>query len=177
MLKSSTAFKDSEVEFILLDLQDAFCHFGVHPAELKHCISPGLTNGTALLWVAMLFGFKGAPLIMGRLSAAIGRLLQSLFHPAEGQVQVYIDDVALMLRGSKELRDLQLAKVLYVLAAFGVQVAMEEGGTRLQGPMDRNDLRDTAAPGDHWDPKENARGSQGDAEQLGGERNDPYERG
>ena len=134
VLKSSTAFKDSEVEFILLDLQDAFCHFGVHPAELKHCISPGLTNGTALLWVAMLFGFKGAPLIMGRLSAAIGRLLQSLFHPAEGQVQVYIDDVALMLRGSKELRDLQLAKVLYVLAAFGVQVAMEKGerGCRVQ---------------------------------------------
>ena len=77
--------------------------------------------------MAMLFGFKGAPLIMGRLSAAIGRLVQSLFHPAEGQTQVYIDDVALMLRGSQEWREIQLSKVIYVLSSFGVQLSMEKG--------------------------------------------------
>ena len=49
-----------------MDLQDAFCHFGVHPDELKHCVSPGLENGTALLWVAMLFGFKAVPLVMDK---------------------------------------------------------------------------------------------------------------
>jgi hypothetical protein len=75
VLKGSRRYEIRQVEFILLDLQDAFCHFGVHPEELKHSINPGLENGTALLWVAMLFGFKAAPLIMGRLSAAIGRLL------------------------------------------------------------------------------------------------------
>ena len=61
ILKNSKAFKDTEVEFCLLDLQDAFCHFGVHPTELKHCVSPGLESGTGILWVAMLFGFKGGP--------------------------------------------------------------------------------------------------------------------
>ena len=87
----------------------------------------------------MFFGFKGAPLIMGRLSAAIGRLVQSLFHPAAGQCQVYIDDVALMIRGSKELRNLQLAKFLYVLAAFGVQISMNKGERGKQaGNMDRH---------------------------------------
>ena len=50
-----------------------------------------------------------------------------MFHPAETQTQVYIDDVALVLRGAKATRDLHLAKVLYVLAAFGVRVAMEKG--------------------------------------------------
>lgn len=64
---------------------------------------------------------------MGRLSAAIGRLTQSLFHPAGGQTQVYIDDVALAIRGCKELHNLQLAKVLYVLSAFGVQISMSKG--------------------------------------------------
>ena len=127
VLKGSKAFGAAEVEFFMLDLQDAFCHFGVRPEELKHCVSPGMENGTAILWVAMLFGFRGAPLIMGRLSAAIGRLIQSLFHAAEAQTQVYIDDIALMVRGSTEQRNLQLAKVLYVLAAFGVQVAMHKG--------------------------------------------------
>ena len=42
-------------------------------------------------------------------------------------MQVYIDDVALMLRGSKEWREIQLSKVIYVLSAFGVQLSMEEG--------------------------------------------------
>lgn len=127
VLKSSRAYSEAEREFVMLDLQDAFCHFGVRREELKHCISPGMENGTAILWVAMLFGFKGAPLIMGRLSAAIGRLVQSLFHPAAGQTQVYIDDIALMIRGTTEQRNLQLSKVLYVLAAFGVQIAMHKG--------------------------------------------------
>ena len=124
VLKGSRAYDGAEVEFFLLDLQDAFCHFGVHPEELKHCVSPGMEMGTAILWVAMPFGFKGAPLIMGRLS---GRLIQSLFHPAGGQTQVYTDDVALAIRGCKELRNLQLAKVLYVLSAFGVQISMGKG--------------------------------------------------
>ena len=87
-LKTSSRFASSEVEFVLIDLQDAFCHFGLHPTELKHAVSPALENGTGIVWCAMLFGFKGAPLIMGRLSAAIGRLLQSTFHPASGQVQI-----------------------------------------------------------------------------------------
>ena len=124
VLKGSRQFSESEVEFCLIDLQDAFCHFGEHPAELRHCVSPGVQSGTAIVWVAMLFGFKAAPLVMGRLSAAIGRLTQSL---SAGQTQVYIDDVALMLRGSKEFRNLQLSKVLYVLAAFGVQLSMRKG--------------------------------------------------
>lgn len=61
VLNGSRAYDGAEVEFFLLDLQDTFCHFGVHPEELKHCVSPGMEMGTAILWVAMLFGFKGAP--------------------------------------------------------------------------------------------------------------------
>ena len=90
-------------------------------------MSPGLEAGTGIVWVAMLFGFKAAPLVMGRLSAAIGRLLQSLFHPAEAQIQVYIDDVAVMVRGSPEERNIHLAKILHVLAAFGVQISLGKG--------------------------------------------------
>jgi hypothetical protein len=37
VLKSSTSYAEAEVEFIMLDLKDAFCHFGVHPEELQHC--------------------------------------------------------------------------------------------------------------------------------------------
>lgn len=61
--------KRTQMEWVLIDLRDAFCHFPVHPRELAHCVSPGLTEGSALVWVAMLFGFKAAPLVMGRPSA------------------------------------------------------------------------------------------------------------
>eukprot|EP00435_Cladocopium_sp_Y103_P022173 s2755_g5.t1 len=127
VLKGSRSFEEAAIEFMLIDLQDAFCHFGVHPKELRHCVSPGLHSGTGILWTAMLFGYKAAPLVMSRLSATVGRLVQSLFHPAAGQVQVYIDDVALIVRGTRHLRNMHLAKVLYVLAAFGVRVAMQKG--------------------------------------------------
>eukprot|EP00438_Fugacium_kawagutii_P030046 Skav201342 [mRNA] locus=scaffold1389:347636:350773:+ [translate_table: standard] len=119
--------EDREVEFFLLDLKDAFCHFGVNEAELCHCVSPGLENGTAIIWCAMLFGFKASPYIMGRLSAAIGRGVQALMHPAEGQCQVYVDDVALMIRGNVQHREAILAMVLYTLAAFGIQLSLDKG--------------------------------------------------
>ena len=86
-----------ETEFILVDLADAFCHFAVDGRELKHCVTPDETSEGCLVWVAMLFGFRGAPLVMGRLSSAIGRLLSSLMADFEGQMQIYVDDLVIAL--------------------------------------------------------------------------------
>ena len=118
---------EKDAEFMLLDLKDAFCHFGLHPKELCHAVSPGLDSGTGILWCAMLFGYTAAPLIMGRLSAAIARLVQSLVHPAEGQTQMYVDDLLLLLRGDKRHRETVLAMVIYTLVAFGVQLSLDKG--------------------------------------------------
>ena len=126
--------KTAETEIILIDLKDALCHFPINPLELKHCISPGVVQGTALIWIAMLFGFSGAPLIMERLSAAIGRVVASMFfHTAEAQVQVYVDDILVVLKGDKVARDNMISMILYTLRAFGVNLSLEKGerGTRL----------------------------------------------
>ena len=129
--KRGEPFEES-AEFMLLDLKDAFCHFGLHPKELCHAVSPGLESGTGILWCAMLFGYTAVPLIMGRLSAAISRLVQSLMHPGEGQTQMYVDDLLLLLRGSRAHRESILAMVIYTLVAFGVQLSLDKGerGTR-----------------------------------------------
>lgn len=87
-----------EKEFILVDLADAFCHFAVDGRELRHCVTPDETSSGCLVWVAMLFGFRGAPLMMGRLSSAIGRLLSSLMADFEGQMQIYVDDLVIALQ-------------------------------------------------------------------------------
>ena len=126
--------EEDDFEFACIDLSDAFCHFSVHKDELRHCVSPNENGDGALLWTAMLFGFKAAPLLMGRLSAALGRLLSSLARPSEAQLQVYIDDVIIGLTGDKDSREQLLACFLMTAAAFGVQINLKKGerGRRTQ---------------------------------------------
>ena len=64
-----------ETEIYLVDFADAFCHFAIHRQELRHCLSPGLRQGQWLRWVALLFGFRSAPLLMARLSSAAARFV------------------------------------------------------------------------------------------------------
>ena len=113
-------------QLIAFDLKDAFCHFGLCKEELKHSLAP-LDDENFVLFSAMLFGFRSAPLIMGRLSAAIGRLWQAMMEPYEAQLQVYIDDILMMARGTeKEIHSL-IAMGLYTLKAFGVNFALKKG--------------------------------------------------
>ena len=135
---------EKDAEFMLLDLKDAFCHFGLHPNELCHAVSPGLESGTGILWCAMLFGYTAAPLIMGRLSAAVARLVQSLLHPAEGQTQMYVDDLLILLRGKAGASRASASPG--DLHARGLRHTAEprQRGTRHQVPVDRHDVR---APG------------------------------
>ena len=121
-------------EFYLIDLSDAFCHFAVRREELRHCVTPDEWDREALLWTSMLFGYRAAPLLMGRLSAALGRLLQSLCDPQLAQIQVYIDDVIVASLGCRAWREVHLASLLYTAAAFGIQISLKKGerGRRVQ---------------------------------------------
>lgn len=134
-----------ETEIFLIDLKDAFCHFAIHKDELRHCVSPGVIRpGEALVWVAMLFGFKAAPLLMARLSAAVGRLLQSMMQPHECMTQIYVDDVLLLATGTREHRERLLSLVLYTLGAMGMMLSLDKGerGTRLTWIGATIELRD-----------------------------------
>lgn len=114
-----------------VDLEDAFCHWAVCKEELCNTIAPHVDPNRLVVFVALLFGYKSAPLLMGRLSAAIGRLLQALVKPFEMQVQVYIDDILGILAGPRAQRSKLLSMVLYTLGAFGVRVSLKKGE---QGP-------------------------------------------
>ena len=111
--------EEDDFEIYLIDLEDAFCHFPVRKEELRHCVTPDEHDQDALVWTAMLFGYKAAPLIMGRLSSALGRLLQSIMDPSSVQLQVYVDDVLMAAIGPRPQRETKLAAALYTAAAFG----------------------------------------------------------
>ncbi len=115
-----------EAELVSFDLQDAFCHFGISQGELRNSLAP-LDESNFLLFRAMLFGFRCAPLIMGRLSAAIGRLIAALCEPECGQVQIYIDDILMIARGHSDERASMISMVLYTLKAMGVQISLRKG--------------------------------------------------
>ncbi|CAL1167184.1 unnamed protein product [Cladocopium goreaui] len=119
--------EDRSAEFVMFDLQDAFCHFPVCREELSNCLAPGNRENQAILFRALLFGFKSAPLLMGRLSAAVGRLWQSLMSPTEGQMQIYVDDVLTLINGTDDEKANLIALGLYTMKAFGVQIALAKG--------------------------------------------------
>ena len=81
----------------------------------------------------MSFGFKGAPLVMGRLSAAAMRLFQAMMPDSQGQIQCYMDDPFMVLQGPPHERQAILAMIIYTVHAFGLQLSYgkAERGTKL----------------------------------------------
>jgi len=154
---------DWEMELIGADLADAYMHFGVHPDELQNCLAPGLDEDELVLFKAMSFGFKGAPLVMGRLSSAAMRLFQAMMPEAQGQIQCYMDDPLLMLQGT--VGDGAVHSQRLWTSAFVL-----DGRKRHQAVLDRGDDRGRRAEqGDHLEPAGQAhRGRQRQTPDVGG---------
>ena len=79
-----------------------------------------------VLFKAMLFGFRGAPLIMGRLAATMTRQWQSTME-GKASIQCYMDDPLLVVAGGQKERDSMVSKVLYLAKVFGVNLSYEKG--------------------------------------------------
>ena len=100
------------LEMVGFDLSDAYCHFGIAQGELAHSLAPHPDGKNVILFKAMLFGFKAAPLVMGRLSATMTRLWQSCLAAHQGMVQTYMDDPLVTLQGTKKERDTIISMLL-----------------------------------------------------------------
>ena len=131
-LKSEVSLEDQRSrwgrEMVLVDVSDAFPHLGVHPKELEHCLAPDVeSTDSFLLFRAMLFGYKTAPLLWSRVAAWMARALQSCVPFEEGQHQVYLDDSFWCLQGTLARRNLLLAFILYTMSAVGMEVSARKG--------------------------------------------------
>ena len=121
------AGEEKDMELLLIDISDAFMTLAVHREEWKHCVAPDLKEGMYVIFVALLFGFKTAPLLWSRVAALLSRLLQSTMDPCEAQHQNYLDDGLWCLQGRRERRNVLLAFLLYTLKALGLNVALQKG--------------------------------------------------
>eukprot|EP00435_Cladocopium_sp_Y103_P055471 s826_g18.t1 len=116
-----------EIELASADLADAYCHLAVAESELANCAAPSVTPGKYLVFTAMLFGFRGAPLVMGRFASMLARLVQALIPPDEMQSQLYMDDPLWILQGPRWRRMENLSLILYMCGALGVRLQFRKG--------------------------------------------------
>ena len=116
-----------QLELTVIDVSDAFMALPVHPDEHQHTLAPGLEEGTLVTFVALLFGFKVAPLLWSRVASLLARLLQAAVERKHGQHQCYLDDAMWCLCGDLQRRNAALAFILTTMAALGFKVALEKG--------------------------------------------------
>ena len=102
------------MEGAIADLRDAYPHFRVHERELEFCLTKD-NEGIFVLWFMLCFGLKTAPLIWGRFAALLGRLLQSMFSEKVLRLQIFLDDLAWALAGSRHQRTWNLAICLWTM--------------------------------------------------------------
>jgi hypothetical protein len=114
-------------ELVVVDISDAFMSLAVHEAELPHALAPEVNGPNFYLFVALLFGFKTAPLLWSRIAALISRLLQSLVQGKEAQHQTYLDDGLWILQGTLVERNSVLSMILTTLFALGLKVSLKKG--------------------------------------------------
>eukprot|EP00435_Cladocopium_sp_Y103_P014598 s616_g3.t1 len=120
------------VELFGADLADAYYHFGIDEREIPHSIAPSLDQ-RMLVFRAMSFGYRGAPLIMGRLTAALMRLWQAAVPQGKAHLQCYMDDPVLVMMAPLEERHQTLSLLLYTAHTFGLRLSFgkAERGLRL----------------------------------------------
>lgn len=84
------------------------------------------------MFIALLFGFKTAPLTWSRVAALVARLVQILVPREEGRRQVYLDDSLWALAGSLKRRTMLLSCILTTMASLGLKVNLEKGERSMQ---------------------------------------------
>ena len=114
-------------ELTLIDIADAFPHLPVHEKELEHTLTPDVEGDGYLLFRALLFGFRTAPLLWSRMAAWTSRVLQACLPHDEAQHQTYLDDSLWALQGTLARRNVILSFVLYTMAAIGFKLSVGKG--------------------------------------------------
>lgn len=110
-------------ELVMVDISDAFPHFKVDQQELEHCITPDVGREGYLLFKAMLFGSKCAPLLWSRLR---GPCTPACPRPAQGPRCSWTTHCGVCKKTLQE-RNRMLAFILYTLDSVGLRVSFGKG--------------------------------------------------
>lgn len=79
------------VDQLVMDWSDAFHTLAAHKEEWSYQVLKAAADSFAV-YLTVLFGGGGAPLVWGRVAAFMGRSGQSLFDHREVRMEIYVDD-------------------------------------------------------------------------------------
>lgn len=115
-----------DLEVLSADFSDAYIYWAIREEDLRHCYAAHPDNDKAILWVALCFGLKAAPLLWGRLAAAVARMIQSLFHEDTVRSQVYLDDPMWHAVGPAWWRRRAFALITLTIRTLGLKIAWKK---------------------------------------------------
>ena len=114
-----------ELSLLVCDFTDAFYMVPLGIDEQRYFSA--YHRGRWYVWTRVAQGSLNGPNIFGRLSALVGRLSQSCFHPHELRLHIYADDPCAVLRGTQNKRDRMTAILLWIWLALGFGLALHKG--------------------------------------------------
>ena len=119
------------IEWAVLDFTDAFWNIPLAFSERKHFV--GMARGKFYVFARAAQGSRNGPLAWAAVISVVMRLSQSLFaaplgdatrrSPEDVRMQLYVDDPAIALRGSDEVRDHNIAKLALCWLVLGLPLA------------------------------------------------------
>ena len=112
------------VELLTVDIADAFLNLHVGEAERGYAVITD-EKGTYYSYRGVPFGLATAPLLWGRLAAAMSRYAQACHWESQHRLQTYVDDPIIICAGTKAERTQTLACTL-AWAAIGVGLALHK---------------------------------------------------
>ena len=117
--------QDGKVEIMTADFSDAFLNLGIKENERGSVIIK-TASGQYAAYAGVPFGLATAPLLWGRAAAWLGRTAQALHTKWDHRMQIYVDDPALVARGTRSQRTWTFARTLLYWAALGARIAMHK---------------------------------------------------
>ena len=117
--------RSGPVEILTADFSDAFLNLGIKERERGNVVIR-TASGTYAAYAGVPFGLATAPLLWGRAAAWLGRTAQALHNKWDQRMQIYVDDPALVARGSRAQRTWTFARTLLYWAALGAKIALHK---------------------------------------------------
>eukprot|EP00971_Amphidinium_carterae_P351397 6492091-Amphidinium_carterae.2 len=120
----------TELEWLVIDIQEAFFQMPLHPDEFKYAVARLLDpQGEEVFFVftRLPMGGKNSPQCWGRAAALFGRLMAGLLPGTSARLQLYVDDPLCTFVGDRVSRNLHLASLVLALTALGIKLSWQKG--------------------------------------------------
>ena len=123
------ALQQGELEWMVLDVEDAFHNIPIFPSERKFACCK--VQDTFVVFRVLCMGGKASPTIWGRFAAAMGRFVSSILQGDPCRLEIYVDDPIFVAAGSALERARMFAVAALALAALGFPLSW---GKAAMGP-------------------------------------------